>query len=635
MCSRDPFDGRLRPARRAAHAHWSSIASAAIVVCGVLFVAGPPAARAAVPVARASVTMLAQAHIQAGADVRVVAPAGDVNGDGRPDLIVATGNASDGAEFASVYVVFGSADRTTVDLGDLGTRGFRIDGIAGSAVAAAGDVNGDGRGDVIVGAPLAHAVPVGAGASVFGGAAYVVFGKKDGATVDLSALGTGGFQIANQSTFEAGEVGSSVAAIGDVNGDGLADVVVGATLDQAAYVVFGKSDGATVDLSALGSGGYAITGTEGQAVSVAGAGDVNGDGRPDVIVGDETARDGDGAAYVVFGKTDNATVNLRELGTHGFRIDGPPPGFGPTLAAGEAAGAGGEVLRAGDVNGDGLADVMLTTAAYTSDGKPDPTRNAYVVFGKMTSTTVRLGALGREGFRIDGVEGAGTLAVDGAEGDVNGDGRADLVFSAPHGIFVVPGKASHATVNLAEPRSDAYRLAVPGSVDLTIPEGHAGIAVAGAGDVDGDGRPDLVESGSRMPFAYGVYAFAAPRYPRLDSKIAYAYRHDGARTTITHLAVRHSHAGSSVLVGCAGRGCPFESRTIVVKRAARRLDLSRLLRDAKLSPGTRLEVRVTEPGAIGRSQAITIHAGHRPPTVARACLSPTSANGSTAALVGC
>ena len=121
----------------------------------------------------------------------------------------------------------------------------------GTSVSGAGDVNGDGFADLIVGAPN-----YGVGNS------YVVFGRTDTAAVDLSPLApnSGGFIITGVSPGDRG--GNSVSAAGDVNGDGLADLIVGASGIDSSYVVFGKADAAGINLSAVeaGTGGFAIHG---------------------------------------------------------------------------------------------------------------------------------------------------------------------------------------------------------------------------------------------------------------------------------------------------------------------------------------------------------------------------------------
>ncbi len=133
---------------------------------------------------------------------------------------------------------------------------------SGGSVSGAGDVNGDGLADLIVGARWASP-----GGNASAGESYVVFGKVDGTAVELSDVvaGSGGFVI---NGIDPGDVsGFSVSGAGDVNGDGLADVIVGARYADGAgtyagesYVVFGKADGTAVDLSdvANGSGGFVM-----------------------------------------------------------------------------------------------------------------------------------------------------------------------------------------------------------------------------------------------------------------------------------------------------------------------------------------------------------------------------------------
>jgi hypothetical protein len=172
-------------------------------------------------------------------------------------------------------------------------------------VSSAGDINGDGFADVIIGA-------TGSGPGSPG--AYVVFGKVSGfaRSLELATLdGTEGFKLRG---LDNGFYGISVGA-GDVNGDGFADVIVGATGTDndtgAAYVIFGKASGfvETFDVrSLMGTDGFKISGVEFgdyAGLSVSGAGDVNGDGFSDLVVGARLKYSNPdpfaGAAYVIFG----------------------------------------------------------------------------------------------------------------------------------------------------------------------------------------------------------------------------------------------------------------------------------------------------------------------------------------------
>ena len=153
---------------------------------------------------------------------------------------------------------------------------------------ASADVNGDGLADVLLTARLNES-----DGNAANGAAYLVFGKADGSTVDLAdvAAGQGGYKILGEDDFDF--AGESVSGIGDINGDAIPDFVVGATgnstkdltVNGAAYVVYGKAGGGVIDLDsvAVASGGFKIFGDNDRDLagfSVSGAGDVNGDGRP-------------------------------------------------------------------------------------------------------------------------------------------------------------------------------------------------------------------------------------------------------------------------------------------------------------------------------------------------------------------
>ncbi|MCL1630301.1 VCBS domain-containing protein, partial [Roseibaca sp. V10] len=261
-----------------------------------------------------------------------VSSAGDVNGDGFDDLIVgAPYDDPNGTSSGASFVVFGKTDGTAVELSaiEAGIGGFVINGVSaddrsGRSVSSAGDVNGDGFDDLIVG--VYGDDPNGSNS----GASFVVFGKTDGGAAALSDMeaGSGGFAINGVSAYN--RVGWSVSSAGDVNGDGLDDLIVGAWADDpngfysgASFVVFGKTDGTAVELSTIeaGTGGFVLNGIsafDNSGFSVSSAGDVDGDGFDDLIVGapyDDPNGTSSGASFVVFGG--DFTGAATEVGTSG------------------------------------------------------------------------------------------------------------------------------------------------------------------------------------------------------------------------------------------------------------------------------------------------------------------------------
>lgn len=360
----------------------------------------------------------------ADATGNAVAMLGDVNGDGLGDIAVGV---SDGTGPGDVYVVFGTETPSAVDLDALGAGGFVVSGGAsfGMSVGAAGDVNDDGLQDIIIGEPQADG----------DGIAVVVFGKSDNNPVDSTALGSGGYRL--EASSADGEFGSSVAGVGDVDGDGYDDVAVGARLsggDGRVFVFYGKTDTDTLTEDTLAmdaTAGISITASEDAGWvghSVAGAGDVNGDGRPDILFG-APAHDIDGElsagrAFLVYGSTELASMTTDDL----------VAGTGGISFAGESQFdfAGWSVGAAGDLDRDGFADVVIGV-----QGIDDPVPNggrAYVLYGAADLVGGSLAdfPVGDGGFVLagDAFGDSAGHAVHGS-GDFNGDGFDDLALGLP------------------------------------------------------------------------------------------------------------------------------------------------------------------------------------------------------------
>ena len=456
-----------------------------------------------------------------------VSSVGDINGDGYDDFAIGAYLADqNGEDSGATYVVFGKASgfSRTMDLSELdGSDGFRIDGEnardkSGYSVSSAGDINGDGYNDIIIGAHEADQNGEDSGAT------YVVFGKASGfsGTIDLSNIvrsGSGGVRIDGEKGYYSG---NSVSA-GDVNGDGYDDIIIGTDFNGSAsgsgsiYVVFGKADGSNglngaIELSELDdSDGFRIDGGIYIGWSVS-AGDVNGDGYDDVIIGSPfSSPNGDysGSTYVVFGKDSgfSRTMDLSELdGSDGFRIDGE-----------NRRNLSGDSVSAGDINNDGYDDIIIGTPWADLNG--DYSGATYVVFGKESgfSRTMDLSELdGSDGFRIDG-EGGNDYSGHSVSsaGDFNGDGYDDIIIGAwgagPNGndsgsSYVVFGKESgfSRVIELSElDGRDGVRIDGANAGDWS------GYSVSSAGDVNGDGYDDIIIGApGAEDDSYVIYGYA-------------------------------------------------------------------------------------------------------------------------------
>ncbi|MCY2960771.1 MAG: FG-GAP-like repeat-containing protein [Planctomycetota bacterium] len=393
---------------------------------------------------------------------RAVAGVGDVNHDGFDDIaITATGIGG-----GKLFLYFGSAaglgpvgDPSNADFTYTGQQSF------GMMVNAAGDVNGDGYDDVIVGAQLEDV-----GALIDAGRAYVFLGGPTGPVVSATN------PWIQDGTQAGAQFGTGAATAGDVNADGYSDIIIGEPLRDSgnglAYAYYGGPNFAT-DHTADWT--RAEGAPQGQlfGVSVFTAGDVNGDGFNDVVVG---------AMFLTLGTNQEGVAYVYHGGPGGLS---GPNGQGQSSYSNARYGC--SVSTAGDVDADGFADVIVGAYSYPTAG--NNSGGAFILHGSPSG----ISASGTTGQQILSAPGPVCYfgQIVGSAGDVNGDGFGDVIVQSPGfnsdaGLYQVFFGSPNPQPSWAPP------LVELGSLSSGTASSRTGRSVSSAGDVNADGFNDVI-----------------------------------------------------------------------------------------------------------------------------------------------
>ena len=385
-----------------------------------------------------------------------VASAGDINGDGYGDVIVGAEFYSNGENSEGAAFVFTGSSTGLSNFPGWSFESNQAEAIFGSSVSTAGDVNGDGYSDVIIGAKQFD------NGQNNEGTAFLFYGSSSGLSINIGWTG--------ESNQTAALYGSSVSTAGDVNGDGYSDVIIGSPNFNNGQINEGRTFVYYGSASGLSNVNWSTESNQVSAwfgYSVSSAGDVNGDGYSDVIIGSpfyDNGENDEGRVYVFHGSASGLSLSVNW--TNDINNVGANYGY--------------SVSTAGDVNADGYSDVIIGAPFYSNGQTYE---GAVIVYN---GSSTGLSAVPHKFFQSN-LENAYDGKCVSFAGDVNGDGYSDVIIGDPHPaivsngvVYLIYGSES-GLVNYGDWRKQGEQL-----------YSHYGTSVSSAGDINGDGYTDII-----------------------------------------------------------------------------------------------------------------------------------------------